>query len=130
MNLVVDASMVVAALVDNTDVGRWAEGLLAEHALAAPHLLLVEVTNILRRVSLAGTLAPAIASQAHADLLGLRIELFAYEPFAPRVWALRDNFTSYDAWYVAIAEAIDAPLATIDMRLVRASGSRCRFSIP
>ena len=98
--------------------------------MSLPHLLLVEVTNILRRASLAGDLAPAIASQAHADLMGLRIELFAYEPFAPRVWALRDNFSAYDAWYVSIAEAIDAPLATIDMRLARASGSRCRFSTP
>lgn len=127
MTVILDASAVVAALIDNGRAGRWAEGLLAGHDLAAPHLLLVEVANILRRAALAGEVSSMEATAAHADLLELRVELFPYEPFAPRVWELRSNITAYDAWYVALAEALEAPLATLDRKLAQASGPRCKF---
>lgn len=67
---------------------------------------------------------------AHTDLLALRFDLFPYEPFAPRVWELRDNLTAHDAWYVALAEALSAKLATLDSALCRASGPRCGFLTP
>ena len=127
MTLVVDASTVVAALVDSGTDGRWAEALLASDSLAAPHLLPVEVANILRRSVLAHAISADQASLAHADLLDLRVELFPYAPFASRVWALRDNVTCYDAWHVAVAEALGAPLATLDARLANAPGPRCQF---
>ncbi len=130
MTLAVDASTVAAALVDSGPHGRWADVVLASDALVAPHLLPVEVTNVLRRAVAAGELSADTASLAHADLLGLAVDLFAYEPFADRVWELRDSVTPYDAWYVAIAESVDAPLATLDRRLTRASGTRCRFVVP
>lgn len=130
MTLVVDASMVVAALVDSGPTGAWAESLLASEALAAPHLMPVEAANILRRASLTGDISHDTASLAHCDLIDLRVELFAYEPFAERIWALRADLTAYDAWYVGIAERLDAPLATIDDRLLRAPGTRCTFSTP
>jgi predicted nucleic acid-binding protein len=60
----------------------------------------------------------------------LEIELFAFEPFASRVWELRHNVTSYDALYVAAAEALDLPLATLDRPLSRANGVGCRFLMP
>jgi predicted nucleic acid-binding protein len=53
-----------------------------------------------------------------------------FEPFAGRVWELRRNLTSYDAWYVAVAEALDLPLATLDRRLGRATGTSCRVRVP
>lgn len=56
--------------------------------------------------------------------------LVPFEPFAERVWELRRNVTSYDAWYVAVAEAFRLPLATLDRRLSRASGPSCRFRLP
>ena len=127
MTLVVDASMVVAGLVDSGTDGRWSEALLASDALAAPHLLLAEASNILRRSALTGAISPEQASLAHADLLDLRIELFPYAPFASRIWELRENVTCYDAWYVAIAETLSAPLATLDTRLAKAPGPHCRF---
>jgi predicted nucleic acid-binding protein len=130
VTLIVDASMVVAALVDSGSAGTWAEGLLANESLAAPHLMPVEVANILRRAALGGGISPDTASLAHGDLLDLRIELFPYEPFAERVWELRSNMTAYDAWYVAVAESLVAPLATLDVRLSRASGVRCEFATP
>jgi predicted nucleic acid-binding protein len=129
MTLVVDASVVVAALVDSGTDGRWAEGLLTSDSLAAPHLLLAEAANILRRSVVSGTISAEQASLAHADLLDLRVELFPYPPFASRIWALRQNVTCYDAWYVAIAETLGAPLATLDARLAKAPGPRCRFMV-
>jgi predicted nucleic acid-binding protein len=129
VTLVIDASMVVAALADSGPDGRWAESLLTSDSLAAPHLLPVEAANILRRSALAGIISAEDASLAHADLLDLRAELFPYAPFAARIWALRENVTSYDAWYVAVAEALDAPLATLDSRLANAPGPRCQFLV-
>jgi predicted nucleic acid-binding protein len=104
VTLVVDASMVVAGLTDSGADGRWAESLLAGDALAAPHLMPVEAASILRRAALAGDISADVASLAHADLLDLRVEFFPYPPCAGRVWELRDSVTSYDGWYVAVAE--------------------------
>jgi predicted nucleic acid-binding protein len=130
VSLVVDASMVVAGLVDVGAAGTWAESLLATEALAAPHLMPVEATNILRRATLVGDISADAAALAHRDLGELRVELLPYAPFADRVWELRGNVTAYDGWYVAVAESLDAPLATIDLRLGRAPGPRCAFATP
>ena len=129
MTLVVDASTVVAALVDTGPDGRWAETLLTS-GLAAPHLLPVEVANVLRRAVDAGELTDDVASLAHADLVDLRVELVSYDTVAPRIWELRHTLTAYDAWYVAVAELLDAPLATLDARLVNAPGPTCAFRTP
>lgn len=129
MTIVVDASVVVAALVDSGPDGQWAETLLTAD-LAAPHLLPVEVANVLRRAASAGEITDDVASLAHTDLLDLRIELVRYDTVAPRIWQLRHNLTTYDAWYVAVAELLDAPLATIDHRLVGSPGPTCSFRTP
>ena len=128
--VVVDASAAVALLVDSGPDGRWAEQVLAREQLVAPHLMPVEAANILRRAAARGEISPDAAALAHADLLALRVDFFPYEPFAPRVWELRENLTAYDAWYVALAEALDAGLATLDAALCRASGLRCGFLTP
>ena len=130
MTLVVDASVVVAALVDGGDIGLWAEATLRSGPLAAPHLMPVEVANILRRSALAGEISSDTAALAHADLLDLRVDLIAYEVVAERAWELRDNLTLYDAWYAAVAELLDAELATLDLRLARAAGPKCGFLLP
>ena len=130
MTLVVDASFVVAALLDSGPDGRWAEQLLLSNDLVAPHLMPVEAANILRLAARNGDISEDNASLAHADLLALSVELFAYEPLASRVWELRANVTAYDALYVALAEALDLTLATLDARLTRAPGPSCRFSTP
>ena len=130
MSLVVDAGFVVAALADGGTDGRWAQELLSGADLAAPHLMPVEAANVLRRAALAGDISHDAAALAHADLVALRVTLFPYAPFAQRVWELRANVTSYDAWYVAVAEALDSELATVDQRLSRASGCRCAFLTP
>jgi predicted nucleic acid-binding protein len=130
VTLVVDASLVVSALVDTGETGRWAESQLSAGPLSAPHLMPAEVTNILRRAAARGEISQDVAAMAYADLLDLRMELFPYAPFAVRVWELRDNVTSHDAWYVALAEFLECDLATLDLRLAGATGPRCRFETP
>lgn len=128
--LVVDASLVVAALVDAGSTGRWAEALLASEQLSAPHLMPVEAANVLRRSAVAGDISADVASLAHQDLLDLRVALFPYAPFAGRAWELRENVTSYDGWYVALAEFLKSSVATLDVRLSRAADTRCEFITP
>jgi predicted nucleic acid-binding protein len=127
VSAVVDASLLVAALSDAGAEGRWAEDVVRAGNLIAPHLALVEATNILRRLELEGRLGRMEAGAAARDLLLLDLELVPFTPFAERVWELRANVTSYDAWYVAVAEQFDLPLATLDRRLAKATGPRCRF---
>ena len=119
MTVVADASVLVAVLVDSGHEGRWAESMVTEGTLAAPELVLVEASNILRRLERSGEISRLEANSAHRDLLRLDLELFPFAPFAERVWALRSNLTAYDAWYVALAEALDCALATLDRKLRR-----------
>ncbi|MYF50847.1 MAG: type II toxin-antitoxin system VapC family toxin [Gammaproteobacteria bacterium] len=130
MTQVVDASVLVAALVDDGEDGRWSEISIGRDALVAPELLLVESSNILRRLERAGIISNIEANAAHSDLLRLDVELFPFAPFAKRVWALRGNMTGYDAWYVAVAERFECPLLTLDRKLSRATGPMCEFLVP
>ena len=128
--LVVDASVVVAALTDNGPSGHWAAGQLGATGLMAPHHIEVEAAHALRKLEFAGALTEQEAQMAHQRLPRLSMALMPYGPIADRVWELRDNVTPYDAWYVALAEATRAPLATLDRRLAAASGPRCEFLLP
>jgi predicted nucleic acid-binding protein len=130
VTLILDASVAAAALIDNGSDGEWARSLLTEGAAIAPHLMPVEVASILRRSVAVGDIPADSAALAHADLLALQVDLLPYPPFAHRVWELRENVTAYDGWYVAIAEASDSPLATLDTRLTRAPGPTCDFLTP
>ena len=130
MSAVVDASLLVAATSDRGPEGVWAEDVVSSGNLVAPHLALAEATNILRRLELAGKLGRMEAAAAARDLLLIELELVSFSPFAERVWELRTNVTSYDAWYVAVAEELLLPLATLDRRLAAATGPRCRFLLP
>jgi predicted nucleic acid-binding protein len=127
LSVVVDSSVLVAALVDTGPHGTWAEEVLSSGSLHAPELARVEATNILRRLEMARQLTTAEANAAHDDLMQLNVELFPFDPFADRIWELRHSVTSYDAWYVALAEALRLPLATLDRRLPLAKGVSCRF---
>jgi predicted nucleic acid-binding protein len=130
VTLVVDASVVTAALISNEPDGIWSEEVLGSDDLVAPHLLLVECTSNLRVAELRDVLTPGQAARAYADLLSMRVALLPFHPIAQRVWELRHTVTPYDACYVAIAEAYDVELATLDRRLTRASGPRCGFIVP
>ena len=101
--MVVDSSVIVAALLDSGPQGAWAEKVLGSGSLCAPQLARVEATNVLRRLERAGLITTPEANAAYDDLMELDMELFPFEPFAGRVWELRHNVPSYDAWYVACA---------------------------
>ena len=130
MTAVVDASVLVAALVDSGPTGAWAESVVADNSLAGPELVLVETSNILRRLERAGEISRLEATTGFRDLLRLDLTLFPFAPFAERVWELRSNVTGYDAWFVALAEALDCPLVTLDLKLRRADGPRCDVVVP
>jgi len=130
VTLVVDASAVVAALVDDGPDGRWARALVRREDLAAPAHLMVEVSNVLRRAVVTGRLSRDAASLAHADLVDLPVTLHPFRPLAARVWELHPSVTAYDAAYVALAEVLDASLATLDRKLSRAGGPACSFALP
>ena len=130
MTIVVGSSAVVAALVDDGPDGTWARAGLRGNVLASPAHLHVEVSNVLRRAVLTQRLGRDAAALAHRDLVQMPVMVFPFEPLGDRVWALHPSVTAYDAAYVALAEELDAPLWTLDRRLARASGPRCRFSTP
>jgi predicted nucleic acid-binding protein len=130
MTLVVDASAVVVALVDEGPDGEWARDVMEREALTAPGHLHVEVSSALRRAVLGGRIGRDVASLAHEELTALRLTTFPFESVAARVWALHPTVTAYDAAYVALAEELDAPLVTLDRRLARANGPTCAFLLP
>jgi predicted nucleic acid-binding protein len=130
LSTVVDSSVLVAALIDTGPHGAWAEQVLATGSLHAPELARAEATNIFRRLERANLITTPEANAAQDDLMELNIDLFPFEPFADRIWELRQNVTSYDAWYVALAEALKLPLATLDEPLSRSNGVTCKFLMP
>jgi predicted nucleic acid-binding protein len=130
LSIVIDSSVLVAALVDSGSHGAWAEMVLARGSLYAPELACAEATNIFRRLERAKLITTPEANAARNDLMQLDIDLYPFEPYADRIWELRHNVTSYDAWYVALAEALQLPLATLDESLSKSNGFACEFLTP
>lgn len=128
--IVLDASVVLELLLA-TPVGRRLEGRIFDPAETwhAPHLLDLEVVQVLRRYRRSGEISQPRARQALGDLADLPLHRYPHEPFLSRIWQLRDNLTAYDAAYIALAETLDAPLLTRDRRLAGASGARARVEI-
>lgn len=125
--LVVDSSAVVSALLDAGAEGSRIRAQMAGHGLEAPDILLVEASNVLRRLEISGTLSDQTASAAFADLLAFPINFWPSRLLVDRIWELRGSVTSYDAAFVALAEKLNVPLLTLDRRLSSAPGPRCIF---
>jgi predicted nucleic acid-binding protein len=127
--LVVDASVLAVALADDGRDGDRARARLRGEDLAAPELIDLEVTSVLRRQLAAGHLGVRRADLALADLVDLPVQRAPHRPLLDRCWELRDNLTVYDAAYVALAEALDCSLLTGDARLAKAPGPRCGVEV-
>ena len=127
MTCVVDASLVVEALIGTGPERPWCQNLLGSEELAAPHLMVAEAANLLRRAALFRDVSQEQASLAHGELLALPVLLFPYAPYGTRIWELRNNVSAYDASYVALAEDLGVSLATLDGNLIRSPGPRCEF---
>jgi len=98
-------------------------------SLHAPHLLDLEVLHVLRRFERRGILHPSRAAEAVEDLLDLPLTRYPHDTLAFRIWELRGALTAYDAAYVALAEALGAPLLTRDAALASARGHRARVEL-
>lgn len=115
---------------DDEEAGRQARDLLRAHReLAAPDLIDVETTAVLRRRWLAGTVSDDRFEQAIDDLADIPLARFPTLALMHRAFELRANVTAYDACYVALAEALDWPLYTADRRLTQATGPRCTMQL-
>ena len=128
--IVLDASAAVEVVLQTAVGASLIERLLApESSLHAPHLLDIEVAQVLRRFSLHGEVPPERARQALEDLADFPIERYPHGILLPRIWALRENLTAYDATYVALAEILGATLLTRDARISRAPGHSARVEV-
>lgn len=127
--LVVDASVLVVALADDATDGDRARARLQGETLAAPDLVDLEVTSVLRGRLAGGHIDVRRAELALADLYALPLQRAPAVPLIPRCWELRDNLTVYDAAYVALAEAVESPLLTADARLAKSPGPRCLIEV-
>jgi len=123
--IVVDASVVAVALGDDGEDGARARSWIAGERLFAPELIDLEVASVWRRALRRRRLDERRAHQALDDLRSLPLARAPHAPLLDRIWELADNITPYDAAYVALAEALAAPLVTADRRLTRAPGTRC-----
>ena len=123
--IVIDASVLVTALVDDGVDGRSIRGRLQGVELTAPAHLDVEFLHALRGLVRSEQTSPGRADRPIAHLGRLPLRRFELPVVASRTWQLRDNLTPYDAAYVALAELLSAPLVTSDARLARATGPRC-----
>jgi predicted nucleic acid-binding protein len=126
--IVVDASALLEILL-RTPAAKAVEGRLfdARQTLHAPHLLDIEVAQVVRRYSMRGEIDGERGRAALADLADFPLRRYPHGLLLPRVWELRANLTAYDAVYVALAEVLDAPLVTRDHRLAAASGHQARI---
>jgi predicted nucleic acid-binding protein len=129
-SFVCDASAIAALLLDSGPDGQWVTQTVGSGEIAAPALITYETANVIREHELAGQISPDQSAQAHADLLDLAIELWPYDLLAARAWELRTNLSIYDATYVALAEITNLTLITLDKRLAKAPGTKCRISTP
>jgi predicted nucleic acid-binding protein len=128
--IVVDASALLEFLLQ-TSLGSRVEARLfrEEDELHAPHLVDVEIAQGLRRLVRTGEVSSGRAEEAIADLIDLDLHRHTHLDLLNRAWKLRDNISAYDAMYVALAEAIEAPIVTCDGPLAKAPGHRARIEV-
>ncbi len=121
--LVVDASAVLEVLLRSPNaIGVEARIFAPGEVLVAPWLIDAEVAQVLRRYNLAGELDSRRGEEALTDFRDISLTKYAHDFLLPRVWELRHTLTAYDALYVSLAEVVNAPLITRDLRLSRSSG--------
>jgi predicted nucleic acid-binding protein len=128
--IVLDASAAVDWLLQ-TPTGMRIENRIyqSNDSLHAPHLLDLEVAQVLRRLLREGVISSSRAQEAIDDLLDLRLTRYPHDVLLSRIWQLRQNLTAYDAAYVVLAENLNASLLTRDARLRSASGHKAHVEV-
>ena len=124
--IVLDASVLIAALVDDDEGGEFARARIGESpSLHAPELLDLEVLSAFRRLTAVGKITEKRAVRAVDDLLDMAVLRYSHHTFSWRIWELRRNLTPYDASYVALAESLECTLVTSDRGMAACPGLRC-----
>jgi predicted nucleic acid-binding protein len=128
--IVCDASAVLDLLLNSGNAFQIAEKFFAAgETLHAPHLLDVEVAQVLRRYLLSGQIEAARGLEALEDLADLSLQRYPHALFLSRIWELRHNLTAYDAAYIALAEALAARLVTCDHKLAASVGHNAQIEL-
>jgi predicted nucleic acid-binding protein len=128
--IVVDASALLEILLRTPAAPAVERRLFDEReSLHAPHLIDLEVAQVLRRYVASGQISAARGAAALEDLSAFNLRRYPHEWLLSRVWQLRENLTAYDAVYVALAESLEASLVTRDRRLAAAAGHRALVEI-
>jgi predicted nucleic acid-binding protein len=128
--IVIDASALLEMLLRTDRADRLIERAFEEsEQMHAPQLLDIEITQVLRRLVRQKEITGARAQQVLDDLANLPIERHEHQALVPRIWQLRDSLSAYDGAYVALAEALAAPLLTCDAKLSGAHGHRARIEL-
>jgi predicted nucleic acid-binding protein len=128
--IVLDASAAIEWLLQSPAGLRIDKRIFSlSNSLHAPHLLDVEVAQVLRRYVRGKTLSEQRGQEALEDFSGLPLHRYSHDFLLPRVWELRATLTAYDAVYVALAEVLDAPLLTCDSRVASAPGHHAIIEI-
>jgi predicted nucleic acid-binding protein len=127
--LVVDTSAVLEALAARDPAPGLVERLARDGDLHGPHLIDTEVLHALRRMTIGKAITEERAADARSDFAELTLVRYPHQPLSDRVWELRHNLTAYDATFVALAEALSAPLVTCDARLASAPGHAARIEL-
>ena len=127
--LIVDASCLYEVVADTRRADDVRAHLVADPDHAAPSVIDAEVVSVIRRDHILGRLDATAAAQAVEDLRDWPGERFAHRPLLDRVWELRHSVRSWDAFYVALAEVMQATLLTSDSRLASAPGPRCAIEV-
>lgn len=126
----IDASALLEILLRTDRSDRLMERAFAgSEQMHAPQLLDIEITQVLRRLVRQKEITAARAEQALQDLADLLIERHEHQALIPRIWQLRDSLSAYDGAYVALAEALAAPLLTCDAKLAGAHGHRAAIEL-
>jgi predicted nucleic acid-binding protein len=128
--IVLDASAALELLLRAPDHPGLVHRVLGSgETIAAPHVLDLEVTHVLRRFVMAGELSESRAREAIEDHRALGVCRYPHDGLLDRVWQLRVNCTAYDAAYLALSEALEAPLITCDKRLAGVPGARASVEV-
>ena len=128
--IVLDASAAVELVLQTPRAERIAaRALHPAERLHAPHVIDVEVVQVMRRLVQAKEITVGRADVALSDFEGLTIERHAHRPLIRRVWGLRASLSAFDATYVALAEALAAPMLTCDEKLARAHGHKAKIEV-
>jgi predicted nucleic acid-binding protein len=128
--IVLDASALIDLLLRREGAEAIEERVFAQgESLNAPHLIDLEVAQVLRRYRLVSEISNSRAAEVLDDLADMPLNRYPHDVLLPRIWELRNSATAYDAAYLALAEALDAPLLTRDRRLAVSRGHRVKIEV-